>query len=46
MLCARTPAAAEGSDRDAVRNQLVGQKLAARADILLEELRAQARIAP
>lgn len=44
MLCSRTPVAAEGADRDAVRNQLLSQKLAARADILLAELRAQARI--
>ena len=46
MLCSRTPVAAQGADREAVRNRLVGQKLSARADILLAELRAQARIAP
>ncbi|WP_017929388.1 peptidylprolyl isomerase [Limimaricola hongkongensis] len=46
MLCSRTPVAAQGADRDAVRNQLVGQKLSARADILLAELEAQARIVP
>lgn len=44
MLCSRTPVAAEGVDREAVRNQLLSQKLSARADILLAELRAQARI--
>ena len=47
MLCARTPAAAVAdADREAARNQITGRKLTARADILLAELRAQARIAP
>lgn len=47
MLCARTPAAAtDEAARSAMRNQIVSRKLTARADILLAELRAQARIAP
>nr|WP_090109903.1 peptidylprolyl isomerase [Limimaricola pyoseonensis] len=46
MLCARTPAAAQGADRDAVRNSLLNQKLAGQADLLLAELKAQARIVP
>ena len=47
MLCARTPAAAVAdADREAARNQITSRKLTARADLLLAELRAQARIAP
>ena len=44
MLCTRSYAPPEEVDRDAVRNQLRGQRLAGYADALLAELRAAAVI--
>lgn len=44
MLCGRENAAAEGTDREAVRSQLLSQRLAGFADALLEDLRAAATI--
>lgn len=44
MLCGRENAAAEGTDREAVRNQLLSQRLAGYADALLEDLRSAATI--
>lgn len=44
MLCGRTPVAAEGVDREAIREQLRNQRLASYADGYLEELRADAII--
>lgn len=44
MLCGRTPVLDTDVDRDAVRNQLRGQRLSGYADALLEELRAAATI--
>jgi peptidyl-prolyl cis-trans isomerase SurA len=44
MLCQRNSAGAAGADRDAVRNQIRGQRLGTLADALLQDLRAQAVI--
>lgn len=44
MLCARNPILQTPVNRDAVRNSLLNQRLAALADGLLEELRADAII--
>ena len=44
MLCARTPASAEVVDRDAVRNQLRGQRLEGYSNGLLADLKAAATI--
>lgn len=44
MLCGRENAAAEGTDRDTIRNQLLSQRLAGYADALLEDLRSAATI--
>lgn len=44
MLCGRENPAAEGTDPEAVRNQLLSQRLGGLADALLEDLRAAAVI--
>jgi len=44
MMCGRTPVAAEGVDREAVRAELRSQRLAGYADALLADLRAAAVI--
>lgn len=44
MLCGRTPELGEGVDREAIRNQLMGQRLSGYADALLADLRASATI--
>lgn len=44
MLCNRTSTANRGVSRDEVRTRLINEKLTARADSLLESLRASARI--
>ncbi len=44
MLCGRTPELSEDFDREALRNQLRNQRLAAYADSYLAELRASAII--
>lgn len=46
MLCARNAAGAENADPAAVRQQILSQRLTARADALLEDLRASAVIRP
>lgn len=46
MLCARNAAGAENTDPAAVRQQILSQRLTARADALLEDLRASAVIRP
>ncbi len=44
MMCSRTVALAEQLDREAVRQQLINQRLAAFANGYLEELKADAYI--
>lgn len=44
MMCGRTPALEEGQDRDTIRDQLRGQRLATYAEALLADLRAAATI--
>ena len=44
MLCGRDNSASEGTDPDAVRNQILSQRLAGLASSLVEDLRASATI--
>ncbi len=44
MMCGRTPELGDGQDRDAIRNQLLSQRLEGFANALLADLEAAARI--
>lgn len=44
MLCARNPAERGSPAREEVRQQLIGQRLAAKAEVYMEELRSEAII--
>lgn len=44
MMCARNQAGSDAADTEAVRTQIIGQRLAGLADALLEDMRASAVI--